>query len=159
MAVEEKIKWCGDQKRGIRLVEPNINLSNEYMDYADETLKILKLINGQSNMWLATTKYYFEYFVVYSLFMRLGIKSEIHECTIALCSFFEDQGILKGELSDTLEKDKKLRIDNQYYLKNLYVDVDYDTLLNFMLEIKEVLVKLTYDDIKDIRTKIEALID
>ncbi|MBW6462170.1 MAG: hypothetical protein K0B07_03935 [DPANN group archaeon] len=38
MVVEEKIKWCGDQKRGIRFVEPNRNLSDEYMDYPDDTL-------------------------------------------------------------------------------------------------------------------------
>lgn len=110
-------------------------------------------------MWLATTKYYFEYFVVYSLFMKLGIKSEIHECTIALCSFLEDEGMLKSGVSSMLEKDKKLRIDNQYYLKNIYVDADYDILLNFMLEIKDVLDKMTYDSVKDIRIKVRALFE
>ncbi|MEA2004600.1 MAG: hypothetical protein U9O53_06655 [archaeon] len=120
---------------------------------------ILKIIKGKSNMWLATTKYYFEYFVVYSLFMKLGIKSEIHECTIALCSFLEDEGMLKSGVSSMLEKDKKLRIDNQYYLKNIYVDADYDILLNFMLEIKDVLDKMTYDSVKDIRIKVRALFE
>lgn len=159
MVNREKIRWCADKNRGIRLIEPNSNLSKEYMDNAEETLNILKIIKGQSNMWLAITKYYFEYFVVYSLFMRLGIKSEIHECTIALCSFLEDEGFLKGNISDILEKDKKLRIDNQYYLKNIQVDADYDSLLNFMLEIKNIIEKMTYDDVKDIREKIRIILE
>lgn len=36
-------------------------------------------IKNKSNMWISTTKYYCEYFAVYSLLMKLGIKSEIHD--------------------------------------------------------------------------------
>ena len=139
------------------MIEPNDNLAREYITTAEETLSILKAITGKSNMWLATTKYYFEYFAVYAVLMKIGIKSEIHECTISLCSLLEDEGVFRKGTQKRLSKDKKLRIDNQYYLKNMPVSVDYDELLNFLLDTKDILEKLTYDQIHGIRNKIRAI--
>ncbi len=145
------LNWCKRQKNGIRIIEPNENLSDEYLKYAEETLLILKEIDGKSNMWLATSKYYFEYFCFYSILMKLGIKCEIHDCTIELCRFLEKEEILFDDFTATLEKDKELRIENQYYLKNTKVEIDYDELTNFLLKTKEVLNNLDYDLINKIR--------
>lgn len=151
-----KINWCKKQKTGIKLIEPNDNLSKEYFENAEESLKVLKSINEtRSNMWLATTKYYIEYFAVYSLLMKLGIKCEIHDCTIELAKFLEENKIIKEGISKTLEKDKGLRIDNQYYLKNKQVNIDFDKLSEFLLGIKEVLDNLNEETIKEVREKIE----
>ena len=154
---DEKIKWCKAIKNGIELIEPNDNLAKEYIDNAEETLVILKTIKGKSNMWIATTKYYFEYFTVYSVLMKLGIKSEIHECTISLCGFLEGNGVYKKGVFKRLRKDKELRIKNQYYLKNIPVDADYDELFEFLLEIKDTLEKMTYEQICDIRSRIKKM--
>lgn len=62
----KKLKWCCKQKYGLKLDNPNDNIAREYLQSAEETLLILQEIKGKSNMWLATTKYYCEYF----LFMR-----------------------------------------------------------------------------------------
>ncbi len=46
------IGWC--KKQGMKLVEPNDNLAEEYYKNAEETLRITNLIkNSGSNMWLA----------------------------------------------------------------------------------------------------------
>ena len=148
------IKWCKLQKKGIKIIEPNDNLSREYMQTAEETLDVLRDIGNKSKVWLATTKYYCEYFAIYSLFMKIGIKCEIHECTIELSVLLEEKKILPQGFSDTLEKDKQLRIDNQYYLKNRDVSVNYNELLNFVLKIKDINNKLTQEDIKKIRDTI-----
>ena len=67
------IDWCKNQ--GMKLIEPNDNLSEEYYKSAEETLRIANLIkNSGSNMWLATQKYYTEYLAAYSLLMKIGIK-------------------------------------------------------------------------------------
>jgi len=116
---------------------------------------VLKEIAKKSNMWLSTTKYYCEYFAVYAVLMKLGIKSEIHECTISLVKFLESQEIFKKGTWKTLEKDKELRIDNQYYLKNKKVDFSYDFLFEFTLEIKEILMSLTEGRIKEIRKELK----
>ena len=145
------LDWCKKQSRGIRLVEPNDNLANEYLKNVEETLEVLKEIGNKSNMWLATTKYYFEYFCVYSILMKIGIKCEIHDCTIEVCKILEEQEVVPNGFSQVLERDKELRIDNQYYLKNKKVDIDYDELTNFYLEIKDILSKMTSEKINLIR--------
>ena len=148
------IKWCKIQKKGIQLIEPNDNLSREYIQTAEETLDVLKDIKNKSKVWLATTKYYCEYFAVYSVLMKIGIKCEIHDCTIALCSILERKKILPLGSSEMLEKDKQLRIDNQYYLKNRDVPLNYNELLNFVLKVKDINNKLTQEEIKKARETI-----
>lgn len=151
----KKISWCKKQENGIKLVDPNDNLAEEYFKNAEESLKVLRIIKEtQSNMWLATTKYYIEYFAVYSVLMKIGIKCEIHDCTISLVQFLEDEDIIKTETHKILEKDKELRIDNQYYLKNRAVDIDFEMLSDFLLSIKESLNKLEDNKINNIRKKI-----
>jgi len=146
--------WCKQQKRGIKIIEPNDNLAKEYLQTAEETLEILRTIKNKSKVWVATTKYYFEYFAVYSILMKLGIESEIHDCTISLCSLLEEENILPSGTTKQLEDDKQLRIDNQYYLKNRDVPINYDELFAFFLKIKDVQTKLTVEKIETIRKKI-----
>jgi len=154
----KRINWCKKQARGIKLIKPNENLSNEFYENAEESLKVLRSINEtKSNMWLATTKYYLEYFAVYSVLMKIGIKCEIHDCTIALVKFFEDEGIFDEDISQILDNDKELRIDNQYYLKNKKVDIDFDKLSDFLILIKDALRRLSDDKIEDLRRKIDNL--
>ena len=149
------LEWCKKKERGIRMIEPNDNLCKEYLESSEETLSILKEIQGKLNMWLATTKYYCEYFAVYSLLMKIGIKSEIHDCTIALAEFLEKENLLPKGTYKNLEKDKRLRIDNQYYLKNINVEIVYSELTNFILEIKDIINSLTFDKINEIRKEIK----
>jgi len=151
----KKIGWCKEQQRGIKLIEPNENLSREYFKNAEESLRVLRSISGtQSRMWLATTKYYIEYFAAYSVLMKLGIKCEIHDCTIALAGFLEEAEVIEKGISSMLEKDKELRIDNQYYLKNKPVEINLQGLSNFLLSIKRSLEDLDADKIKSIRGSI-----
>jgi uncharacterized protein (UPF0332 family) len=152
------INWCKEQPRGIKLIEPNLNLSEEYYGNAEESLKVLRSITEtKSNMWLATTKYYIEYFAVYSVLMKIGIKCEIHDCTISLVRFLEEEAVLEKGTSKLLGKDKELRIDNQYYLKNKHVEIDFEQLSDFILSIKNSLDNLTDDQIEDIRKKIREI--
>ena len=154
----KKISWCKKQERGIKIQEPNNNLSREYYENAEESLKVLRSIKEtKSNMWLATTKYYIEYFAVYSVLMKLGIKCEIHDCTIALVKFLEGEGIIKNGVSKALKEDKELRVDNQYYLKNKPVNIDFEELSNFMTSIRESLDKLNGDKIEELGEKIGEL--
>lgn len=154
----KKISWGKQQKAGIKIKEPSDNLSQEYYENAEESMRVLKSIKEtKSNIWLATTKYYIEYFSVYSVLMKIGIKCEIHDCTIALIKFLEDENITEKGISKILEHDKELRIDNQYYLKNKPVHIDFEKLSDFMLSIKQSLNKLDNEKIKEIRRKIREV--
>lgn len=151
-----KISWCKKQGNGIKIQEPNDNLSQEYYKNAEESLEVLRNINKtKSNMWLATTKYYIEYFAIYSVLMKIGVKCEIHDCTVALVKLLEDTDIIEEGFSKVLENDKELRIDNQYYLKNKPVNIDFEGLSNFLLSIKGSLHKLDNEKIEELREKIK----
>lgn len=144
------IDWC--KKQGMKLIEPNDNLSEEYYKNAEETLRVTNLIKDSgSNMWLATQKYYTEYLAAYSLLMKIGIKSEIHSCTIEIVQLLENEKIINFEFSKILDEDKELRIDNQYYLKNKPVNFDSKKLSDTLLKIRNVLDTITDADIKRIR--------
>ena len=154
----KKIDWCKKKEKGIKLIEPNDNLSKEYFQNSEESLKVLKSIKEtKSYMWLATTKYYIKYFAVYSLLMKIGIKCEIHDCTIALIAWLENEGLMNKGTAKILEADKELRIDNQYYLKNKPVKIDFEELLNFIVSIKEILNKLDDEKITQLRKKIKEI--
>ena len=151
-----QISWCKKQKNGIKLIEPNDNLSEEYLRNAEESIKVLKIIYPvQSNMWLATTKYYIEYFSVYSVLMKIGIKCELHNCTLALVKLIEKKNIFKKGTYKTLDDDKELRIDNQYYLKNKKVFIDFEKLSGLIVNARKIVNELTADKIQEIRTIIK----
>ena len=148
------VKWCKKQKKGLKFIEPNDNLFHEYIQTSEETLDILKSIEGKSKVWLATTKYYCEYFAIYSLLMKIGIKCEIHDCTIAICQILEDMGIIPKGYTKILESDKELRIDNQYYLKNREVYIDYDKIVEFLVVVKNIGIRMTNEKIDEIKRRI-----
>lgn len=110
-------------------------------------------------MWLATTKYFCEYFAIYSVFMKIGVKSEIYDCTLALVEYLEQKSIFKKGTFNLLKKDKELRIDNQYYLKNRKINFNYDDVLHFVLEIKELLISLNTEKINKIREEIKEVLE
>ncbi|MFH1590340.1 MAG: hypothetical protein ABIC95_00280 [archaeon] len=76
----DQINWCLNQKKGIELVEPSDNLREAYLIKAEEALETVK--TSKSRDWQLTTAYYTIYHGIYSLLMKLGIKCEIHLCTI-----------------------------------------------------------------------------
>ena len=148
------LEWC--KKQGMRLVEPNNELAEEYFKNAEETLRVTNLIkNSGSNMWLATQKYYTEYLASYSILMKIGIKSEIHSCTIEVIRLLEQDKLLDFNFSKILEDDKELRIDNQYYLKNMPVDFDSKAIGDILLKIRNLLDSLTEEQITKIRNLIK----
>ena len=55
----EKIEWCLGRRGRIKKIGENPDLAKEYLENAEESLRVLDSIRGtESNMWLATTKYY-----------------------------------------------------------------------------------------------------
>jgi uncharacterized protein (UPF0332 family) len=143
------ISWS--KKQGMKLVKPSVNLSEEYFSGAEETLRVANLVKEFSNMWLATHKYYAKYLAAYSILMRIGIKTEIHSCTIDVIRLLEKEKIIKFSFSDLLEHDKTLRTDNQYYMKNLPVDFDSIKEGEILLKVRDILDKISESEIQRIR--------
>src|SRR3989304_6287281 len=103
------IEWCLKQKNGLEIIEPNANMSNSYLKMAEESINILNDVE-KSRIWTATTAYYIFYYSLYSLMLRIGIKCEIHSCSLAfmkeyLKPFYDQKDV------EMIEKAFAARID------------------------------------------------
>ncbi|MFH1055453.1 MAG: hypothetical protein V1744_05095 [Candidatus Altiarchaeota archaeon] len=112
--MEDKMTWCVKQKRGIELIEPNENLAKAYLLKAENALASMKANQGNTE-WEISSAYYTMYFATYALLMKIGVKSEIHTCTIEFAkSYLKDH--FKAEELETLSIAQGTRVDVQYYV-------------------------------------------
>lgn len=99
----DQIKWCLNQKKGIEIVEPSDNLRDAYLVKAEDALDTLK--TSKSRDWQLTTAYYTIYNSIYSLLMKIGIKCEIHSCTIEFTKRYLKDHFTPGNLFSIIKID------------------------------------------------------
>ena len=125
------------------MIDPNDNLCAAYLKDADDSLNTMVSIQGK---WKVVTAYYSCYNALYAILLKVGIKSEIHECTLALMSLFQ----FTQEDISFLSQLKKERIAAQYYLKNVFLPNDVQV-KSFVLKCKQLAAQLDHDTITKIR--------
>ena len=153
------MQWCLKQNKGIRLDKPSENLVKAYLQKSKNALKSME-INAQAGLveWSVSASYYAEYFAVYSLFSKIGIKCEIHDCTITLFEYLFNDSIPKEILED-LRNSKENRVEAQYYTQEITIDVDEvikKTKL-FVLEIEKIIDNLNTQKTSKLQLKLENL--
>ncbi|MCX6710531.1 MAG: HEPN domain-containing protein [Candidatus Woesearchaeota archaeon] len=150
----DKIKWCAGKREGLRLVEPNSNLAEAYIRKAEEALESMQL--NLTRDWKISTAYYTIYFSLYAVLTKIGIKCEIHSCTIEFAKRFLKE-FFSGEEMDFAEDSLKARIDSQYYVDRTIPDEQYDEIVRnapeFFVKCHAVLIKLNENKIGEIRKK------
>jgi len=124
----EKIKWCLHVENGIELVEPNENLSHVYLKKSEDALKAANSLKGNKD-WEISSCYYAMYFALYAIMIRIGIKCEIHACTIEFAKLFLKEFFAEEEL-DFIEDSFKARKDSQYYVNRAISDQNYQEIIN-----------------------------
>jgi len=150
----DKIQWC--ISKGLSLVDPNTNLAHAYMTKAEEALQSMR-VNVIRN-WKISTAYYTIYFSLYAILMKIGVKCEVHACTIAFAQRF-----LKEHIHDIkfLKDCLQARIDSQYYIDRTVAESQYERMLQiapeFMIMCKSILTRLPEHKIKAIRREIDVL--
>jgi len=149
-----KIKWCVKKKEGLRLIESNSNLSEAYTKKAKEALESMRANIVKD--WKISTAYYTMYFSLYSVLTKIGIKCEIHSCTIEFAKKYLKDYFSYNDL-EFIQDSMKARIDSQYYIDRTVQDTQYNKMISdapkFLLKCKEVLIKLNESKIKEIRDK------
>lgn len=109
------IKWCARQRRGIRLVDASECLKQAHRKKSRESIAALQaLVESGVGTWAASASYYAKYHAVYALFMQVGIKCEIHDCTVATFRKAFGDASLEA-LADDLAASKEIRVSTQYY--------------------------------------------
>ena len=152
----KELTWCLKQKRGIRLVNPNQRLAEEYLKKAKGSLNSMNAVEQIGEIeWIATTAYYARYFALYALLMKMGIKSEIHDCSIAVANLLAEHGIIQKELVNDLSHAKELRIDMQYYipteLKKEKIEKSVKQARMFVLEMEKTIEAINEEQINLVR--------
>ena len=159
---KDDYSFCFKKSGGLKLVNPNERLVEVYKKKTRSALNMLESAKEkQEDEWILDTSYYAKYFMVYALFMKVGIKSEIHDCTIfALKSIFCDSKIISPELCKDLSDSRDLRVGSLYYDKDFGKNEilnKSNTAPNFCLEIESILDSLSKEDIIKIRRMFEEV--
>jgi uncharacterized protein (UPF0332 family) len=154
------IKWCLNQKAGIKLVEPNDNLANSYLKMAENALGTMNRERNYNLQFAISACYYAMYYSLYSVLYKIGIKCEIHSCTLEFMKFAL-MGYYSEEDYKIIKKGFDLRIISQYYADKVLDSKDVDIIMGgaplFFSKSKEVLSKINESDVDEIKSKVEKL--
>ncbi len=82
------VSWCLKQKQGIKIVDESENLCRAYFKMADESLSVMEGLRGKSKIFSVSSAYYAVYYSLYAVMQRIGIKCEIHTCSIEFMKRF-----------------------------------------------------------------------
>lgn len=150
----DQMMWCLNQKKGIELIQPNDNLKDAYLIKAEEALETLRSTKVRD--WQLTTAYYTIYHGIYSLLMKIGVKCEIHSCTIEFTKrYLKDYFTAKD--FELIDKAFSARIDSQYYVNREVLDKNYDLIMKkapiFLVKCKNTI--LDQKEIENIGEKIK----
>jgi len=161
---DDGIVWCFKQKRGIRLIEPNLNLTKAYLKKAISALNTMTAaLQIKETDWTATTAYYARYFALYALLMKIGVKSEIHDCTINIAKLLAKNKILNPHLINDITKAKQTRIDTQYYVAKELTQTDIknnaEAARKFVLELEQTTENITPEQINTIRAQLKKALE
>ena len=157
---ERKIQWCLKKERGISLIRPNENLAKSYVAKAKEAAEVMRTLQEKSIAWAISACYYSMYYSLYAVMMKLGVKSEIHSCSItfmryALKGYFDESDV------NVLERAFEARIDHQYYVTKIpkaeKLDELFESAILFYEKSQNVLSEIDESFISLVRKRIRSL--
>jgi len=159
----ETVRWCLRKGKGIRIIEPNENLARAYVQKARSALNTMNAaLKIREADWATATAYYARYFALYALLMRMGVKSEIHECTIAVAGLLAERGIVKKGMVEEVSRSKQSRIETQYYVagerSQREIERDAESARRFVLEAEKALEDVIPEQIEDVRASLTELL-
>ena len=146
------IKWCLGKPSGIEIIGPNSNLATAYVEKATNALATLRQVSDRD--WKISTSYYTMYYSLYAILMKIGIKCEIHQCTLEFMRQFLT-GLITEEDTKLINDAFKSRNDSQYYVNRKVPDEVYSRITvkatGFMLKCKTILNTITDKQTQEIR--------
>jgi uncharacterized protein (UPF0332 family) len=146
----KKLIWCFRLRDGLRMLEPNEELSKSYLEQAKlSLLRAEKDLNEKDLLWSTVAIYYAEYYALYSFLQKIGIKCENHACSILTVGFLLGEDKIK-----IINQHRDKRIDAQYYIK-----IDQENKIKSMLQearifvsdFDEIISNLTENEVKSYR--------
>ena len=154
------LKWCCKQKDGIKLIEPSDNLSLSYMQMADNALGTMNRERKYNLTFAISAGYYSMYYSLYSVLMKLGVKCEIHSCTLEFMKVLLSEFYTKEDFK-IISKAFDLRNIAQYYVDKVIDTKESDMIMSkaplFVNTSKDILSRMNEEDVKKIRDSLKGL--
>lgn len=153
------LSWCLRQSKGIKLVRPSENLVRAYVEKSRNALRAME-VNAKAGIveWAVSAGYYAKYFSVYALLSEIGVKCEIHDCTIALFNYLFSDSVSPGIIRE-LYQSKEDRIEMQYFVREVKVDL-YRLIAetrDFVFEMEKLMDGLNSERVGLLRNKLKNL--
>lgn len=156
------IKWCCKNKDGIRLIEPNDNLALGYIEMAEAAIGTMNREKKFNMQFAISACYYSMYYSLYALLMKIGIKCEIHMCTLEFMKVFLAD-YYSAEDFKLISKAFNTRNTSQYYVDKIVAKEDIDFIISnapyFLSKSKDILAKINERNIIGIRKEIDKMIN
>jgi uncharacterized protein (UPF0332 family) len=153
------INWCCKQKDGIKLVDPNDNLTQGYLKMAENSLGTMNRERKYNLMFAISACYYSMYYSLYAICMKLGIKCEIHSCTLEFMKKYLNE-FYSEDYIKAIKKAFDSRNTAQYYVDRIVPKEDIDFIISqaplFFNKSKEILSEINEKNIEEIRKTINT---
>ena len=157
--MKNKLLWCAGVKNGIILIEPGDTLASAYLRKSEDAMEAMHSVPSRD--WKISAAYYSLYFSLYSVLMKIGIKSENHVCTIEIMQHLLTD-FFTGEESDLVDKARQARIETQYYTTSDVSVVFEKTLAkqvpHFLVKCRGIVNRLDAKQIKKLRETYSELV-
>jgi uncharacterized protein (UPF0332 family) len=154
------LKWCCGQNGGIKLIEPNDNLAKSYLKMAEDSLGTMNRERKYNQTFAISACYYSMYYSLYAICVKIGVKCEIHSCTIEFMKKLLNNFYLEEDFK-IIKKAFDLRNIAQYYADKIILKKDSDYIMEtaplFIDKSREILAKINEIDIREIKGKLEDL--
>jgi len=130
-----------------------------YLEKSHNALKSME-VNAREGIaeWTVSASYYAKYFAVYALLTKIGVKCEIHDCTIALFGHLFNAPEFHHLVTE-LRRSKDDRVDVQYYSRQVKADLDglMRQTKEFVLQIEELIDGLNTQKTADLQKSVRLL--
>lgn len=151
------INWCLKNKDGIRLVSANDNLAQSYIKMAENAIGTMNRERNYNLQFAISACYYSMYYSLYAVLMKIGVKCEIHSCTLEFMNIFLKNYYSVDDIK-IINRAMRTREIAQYYADKIVSKEDMDIIMTqaplFINKSKDILSKLNQQDIEKIRDEL-----
>jgi uncharacterized protein (UPF0332 family) len=149
---EDKLNWCLEKNKRMRMIKPSDKLSKEHIEKAKHNLKAADYnVLGHFDDWAVSQSYYAMYHALLAILFKKGFESKNHECTISAVEFLieskkinlriEDLYFIRTTEQMTTKDVKSLREEFQYGTKT---DINKVLLSEILQKSKAIVEKIEF---------------
>ncbi len=156
------MRWCCNNENGLRLDTPNENLTEGYLTLSENALGTMNRERNYNRQFAISACYYAMYYALYAVLMKIGIKCEIHSCTLEFMKQLLKEKYTFEEIQ-AIKKAFDCRETAQYYVDRIVSKEDETYIMAqaplFLAKSKEILARLNENDVQHIREALQQIKD